>query len=189
MEARRGRDAVGGSMRSTTARPAMFLGRGRPFNQRWTYRLDALDEMLLVRKGFCVCPAGQRYRAVPSTAPRLGARHRHRALQKKRVGPKEKALNGRRTVTALSSPATAKTRRVERSHMAASLRSATANISRSRCVKRRVRYACLGSAAACRRPARESHRRRHSEDPDTSLNRSSLHAHAQETIQQNGTSV
>lgn len=71
--------------------------------------------------------------------------------RKKRVGPKEKALNGRRTVTALSSPATAKTRRVERSHMAACLRSATANISRSRCVKRRVRYACLGSAAACLR--------------------------------------
>ena len=30
MEARMGRDAAGGSMRSTTARPAMFLGRGRP---------------------------------------------------------------------------------------------------------------------------------------------------------------
>ncbi len=30
MEARMGRDAVGGSMRSTTARPAMLLGRGRP---------------------------------------------------------------------------------------------------------------------------------------------------------------
>lgn len=29
MEARQGRDAAGGSMRSTTARPAMFLGRGR----------------------------------------------------------------------------------------------------------------------------------------------------------------
>jgi hypothetical protein len=34
MEARQGRDAAGGSMRSTTARPAM-LGRGRPdFNAR-----------------------------------------------------------------------------------------------------------------------------------------------------------
>ncbi|WP_156909633.1 hypothetical protein [Ottowia thiooxydans] len=30
MEARQGRDPEGGSMRSTTARPAMFLGRGRP---------------------------------------------------------------------------------------------------------------------------------------------------------------
>lgn len=87
----KGRDAAGGSMRSTTARPAMFPGRGRPFNQRWTYRLDALDEMLLVRKGFCVCPAGQRYRAVPSTAPQLGARHRHRALQKKARRPEGKS--------------------------------------------------------------------------------------------------
>ncbi|QFZ63044.1 hypothetical protein FVF66_21355 [Pseudomonas aeruginosa PA99] len=33
MEARQGRDAAGGSMRSTTARPAMFLGRGRPCNR------------------------------------------------------------------------------------------------------------------------------------------------------------
>ena len=30
MEARQGRNPAGGSMRSTTARPAMFLGRGRP---------------------------------------------------------------------------------------------------------------------------------------------------------------
>ena len=30
MEARQGRNPAGGSMRSTTARPAMLLGRGRP---------------------------------------------------------------------------------------------------------------------------------------------------------------
>ncbi len=35
MEARQGRDAAGGSMRSTTARPAMLFGRGR--SSQWRY--------------------------------------------------------------------------------------------------------------------------------------------------------
>lgn len=43
METRRGRDAVDGSMRSTTARPVMLLGRGRP-------SVEAQDEDLLTKQ-------------------------------------------------------------------------------------------------------------------------------------------
>lgn len=47
MEARRGRDAVGGSMRSTTARPAMLLGRGRTdFGMNKPSALDIQQHLL-----------------------------------------------------------------------------------------------------------------------------------------------
>ena len=125
----KGRDAAGGSMRSTTARPAMFR-RGRPFNQRWTYRLDARMKCYWFARVSASAQPGNGIEQCQAQRPSWGKASAPSAPEK-RVGPKEKALNGRRTVTALSSPATAKTRRVERSHMAACLRSATANISRS----------------------------------------------------------
>lgn len=51
MEARMGRDAEGGSMRSTTARPAMLPGRGRPYTQaaRTPYSRHRLHAVAAVR--------------------------------------------------------------------------------------------------------------------------------------------
>ncbi len=142
MEARQGRDAAGGSMRYARQRdrPCFLAGDAHAINYG-QHGLDAQDEMPLVCRG---CRAGAAGAAVSRGAKRSAAgmaarpspgvqakraapqarRYRHRARQKKRrVAPKDNAPEGRRAISARSSPATAQSRPVQRTRMAACPRS------------------------------------------------------------------
>jgi hypothetical protein len=144
MEARQGRDAAGGSMRSTTARPAMFLGRGRPCSRgdaAWIFcgGQAAFAASVLPRRrsrggGVAGAPSEARRGCAAGTSPGVQAPARSAAGAKslapgrsRKKGALPRRAAHRMAPGAISSPsssATARSRRVRRRRTADRPRSA-----------------------------------------------------------------
>ncbi|AQT08234.1 hypothetical protein H78_01534 [Pseudomonas protegens] len=145
MEARQGRDAAGGSMRSTTARPAMFLGRGRPCSRgdaAWIFcgGQAAFAASVLPRRrsrggGVAGAPSEARRGCAAGTSPGVQAPARSAAGAKslapgrsRKKGALPRRAAHRMAPGAISSPpsssATARSHRVQRRRTAGRPRSA-----------------------------------------------------------------
>ena len=109
MEARQGRDAAGGSMRSTTARPAMFLGRGRPCSRgdaAWIFcgGQAAFAASVLPRRrsrggGVAGAPSEARWGCAAGTSPNercAGGLEQCRAAAIRRIEPNRRAAESAR---------------------------------------------------------------------------------------------